>query len=505
MHAVPVTDLSAVVAVSPLSRRYRHDAALRRHFAKAHFLCDQGECKHKPPDYAAFRDAISLRAHQLAAHVERGSLSQAQLRQMARVDLNVGFFDSRLPDARGSGGSDTGRGRGRRGEEEYKGSREVPSYVVDDEDGGEEEYPVLQPSATSAIEQRARLANENIGERSKQEKREQQRGGPGSAANHAPSSSSSSSSSVSMQRSYSQPYGLAGRKFDTADFPTLTPTSTSNPSPTVVSPALPPSRPTIPPAPSDFPSLKQTMKSNTKLRALKDKASLHDVPSPTPLHPTALHPSYGAATGRAAPPPRSASTSPVPPPALPASSPPIYIDPRTVTHVPLPLPSPPPSDEAPARNRALIASIRSSLSSDEFDRFRLQSSAYRAGDLTASAYLDFFYHLMGYQQRSGEVERLLVELIALLPDEDKRRELHTAYATQMVWQKIAKMKSSGGPSQARDAAGGKSKVKATIVSNRGPVRRCSRCRSRGSACGRCAARRRMRRGRGRRGRRWRGS
>ena len=444
--------------------RYRHDAALRRHFAKAHFLCEHAECKHKPPDYAAFRDAISLRAHQLAAHVEKGSLSQAQLRQMARVDLNVGFFDSRLPESReagGGGGGGGGRGgRGRRGEEEFNGGgREGPSYAVDDEDGGEEQYPVLQPSA---IEQRARVANENIAERSKQEKKDKRKGGPSNGLTSASSASSSSSSSgVSMQRSYSQPYGLAGKKFDQEDFPSLAPTATS-PSP-FPAPLAPTRSAVIAPPASDFPTLQQTVKTDKKLRALKDRTALDREPAGlSPAQPSAERPSYGSAAIRV-PPPRSASTSPIPQPATSssASSQP-YIDPRTVTHVPMPLPAPVPAEEVAVRNRALIAAIKQSLSADDFDSFRVQSSAYRAGDLTASSYLDFFYRLMDYPQRSGDVERLLLELIALLPDEAKRKELHSAYATQMVWQKLNSMKATTAPPPSV-----KARTKATIQSNRG--------------------------------------
>ena len=449
---------------------YRHDVALRRHFASKHFLCDQGDCRHKPPDYAAFRDDISLRAHQLAAHVDKASLSQAQLRQMARVDLSVGFFDNRLPDGRSSSDAHSGGGRrGRRGggEEELKSSgRDGPSYAADDDDGGAmEDYPSLQPAA-SAIEQRARLANDNIVERGRQEKREAQRGAGGGARGGrggGDGGEAASSSSVSMQRSYSQPYGLAGRRFDTEDFPGLPPSSTPSPAP-IAAPL--PFRPTGPPAPADFPALRSITKADKKLRALKERGSGggYDGPVPAPAQPTALQPSYGAAAMRAPPPPRSASTSPVPPAAAPAAASP-YIDPRTVTHVPLPMPPPVAAEEAPVRNKALIAAIKAALSSDEFDSFRIQSSAYRAGNLTAGAYVDFFYHLMGYQEHSGEVERLLLELIALLPDEQKRKELHSAYATQMVWQKIARMKGSGGG--AGKESGKAPKVKASIVSNKG--------------------------------------
>ena len=115
-------------------------------------------------------------------------------------------------------------------------------------------------------------------------------------------------------------------------------------------------------------------------------------------------------------------------------------DTRIMSHVPLPLPAPAPAADVASRNKQLIAEIRSSLSADEFDSFRIQSSAYRMGDLSASVYLQFFYGLMRGHENEGRVEQLLMELIALLPDETKRKELHAEYAKHKVWEKIAKMK-----------------------------------------------------------------
>ena len=397
--------------------RYRHDNALRRHFQKQHFLCDQGDCRHREPDYAAYRDAISLRAHQLAAHVEKGSLSQAQLKQMARVDLSVGFFDHRLPQ----GGQQGGRERQGRREDEYKGKVDGPDYAHDEGDDEEEQYPSLP----SAVEQRARQANSNIA--TKAEKKD----------NTASSSSASASGSTSMQRSYSQPYGLTGRRFDGNDFPSL---SSGTPSPSssalpAVAPAAFTGRPVVPPNPSDFPTLKQTVKSDKKLRALKDKEKERPTIAPTPVHPNLAVP-YSAAMHAPVAPPRSASASPIPT-SMPSPSPSAVSDTRIMSHVPLPLPSPVPAGDVPARNKQLITEIKSSLSADEFDSFRIQSSAYRMGDFSASSYLQFFYGLMRGHENEARVEQLLMELIALLPDEAKRKELHGEYAKHKVWEKIA--------------------------------------------------------------------
>ena len=405
---------------------YRHDTALRRHFQKQHFLCDQGDCRHREPDYAAYRDAISLRAHQLAAHVEKGSLSQAQLKQMGRVDLSVGYFDHRLPQ----GGQQGGHGRERQGrrEDEYKGRVDGPDYAHDDDGDEEEQYPSLP----SAVEQRARQANSNIA--TKADKKDHK---PSATA----SNTSSASGSTSMQRSYSQPYGLSGRRFDGEDFPTLSgaPSSASSALP-AASPAPFASRAAgLAPNPSDFPTLKQTGKSDKKLRALKDNPKEKVIVAPTPVHPTPI--AYSAAMHPPAQPSRASSAAPAPAPAavaVPTTA--AFSDTRIMSHVPLPLPAPVPAADVAARNKQLIADIRSSLSADEFDSFRIQSSAYRMGDLTASSYLQFFYQLMRGHENEVRVEQLLIELVALLPDEAKRKELHSAYAQQKVWENIARMK-----------------------------------------------------------------
>ena len=419
--------------------RYRHDNALRRHFQKQHFLCDQGDCRHREPDYAAYRDAISLRAHQLAAHVEKGSLSQAQLKQMARVDLSVGFFDHRLPQG---GGQQGGRERQGRREDEYTGRVDGPDYAHDDDGDEEEQYPSLP----STLEQRARQANSNIPIKADKKERV--------SSSTAAAAPTSAAGGTSMQRSYSQPYGLAGRRFDGNDFPSLssgTPTSSSSTLP-AASPASFVGRPGAPPNPSDFPTLKQTVKTDKKLRALKEKEKERPAIAPTPVHSTPVP--YSAAMQPSAVPPRSASASPIPVSA-PSSSPSSYPDTRIMSHVPLPLPSPAPAADVANRNKQLITEIRSSLSADEFDSFRIQSSAYRMGDLTASSYLQFFYGLMRGHESESRVEQLLMELIALLPDDAKRKELHGEYAKHKVWEKIAKMK------------GGKDGAKMEVVAKAG--------------------------------------
>ena len=354
--------------------------------------------------------------------MDRGSLSQAQLKQMARVDLSVGFFDHRLPQ----GGQPGGRERQGRREDEYRGRVDGPDYAHDEDGEEEEQYPSLP----SAVEQRARQANSNIA--TKAEKKEQ----------HSASASSAASGSTSMQRSYSQPYGLAGRRFDGNDFPSLssTPSSSASSSSSALPAAAPvpfTSRPVAPPHPSDFPTLKQTNKTDKKLRALKDKEKERPAIAPTPVYPTPVP--YSAAMHPPAAPPRSASASPVPT-SVPSSTAASMPDTRIMSHVPLPLPAPAPAADVASRNKQLIAEIRSSLSADEFDSFRIQSSAYRMGDLSASVYLQFFYGLMRGHENEGRVEQLLMELIALLPDETKRKELHAEYAKHKVWEKIAKMK-----------------------------------------------------------------
>ena len=279
---------------------YRNDNALRRHFQKQHFLCDQGDCRHREPDYAAYRDGISLRAHQLAAHVEKGSLSQAQMKQMSRVDLSVGFFDHRLPQ----GAQQGGRERQGRREDEYKGRVDGPDYAHDEDGEDTEQYPSLP----SALEQRARQANSNIATKAEKGKKDS------SASSSSSSSSTSAAGSTSMQRSYSQPYGLSGRRFGGDDFPTLssTPSSASSTSSATPATAAAPfaNRAGAPPNPSDFPTLKTTAKADKKLRALKEKERPTPTAAPTPVHPTPVP--YSAAMHPPAP-PRAISATPPPP------------------------------------------------------------------------------------------------------------------------------------------------------------------------------------------------
>lgn len=113
-------------------------------------------------------------------------------------------------------------------------------------------------------------------------------------------------------------------------------------------------------------------------------------------------------------------------------------DTRINTNVPLPLPAPCLPAQSSLRNKELIVHVKSALLDNDaaFDKFKLAAGQYRHGDIGAEEFLQLYYSLLGTESNS---EALLMELISLLPDEQKRVALHGAYAKNKIWRTVSKI------------------------------------------------------------------
>lgn len=220
------------------------------------------------------------------------------------------------------------------------------------------------------------------------------------------SSSSSSSSAAAMSRSHSNPSFTAGayQNFQNSlaseeAFPTLG----GRPAPVIAQSAGAFRGPV--PTRDDFPTLRSVVKSDAKqARKQEEKAK---------------------ATKKA--------TAPAP----------VTVDNRIVSAVPLPLPAAVSAADLPARNKALVSSVRAALSNDAdlFESFKFASQGYRSGGDSATAYLDEFFRLFANNPAGPvETEKLLMDLIATLPEESQRIGLHAEYAKRKVWSQVQSMK-----------------------------------------------------------------
>lgn len=116
-------------------------------------------------------------------------------------------------------------------------------------------------------------------------------------------------------------------------------------------------------------------------------------------------------------------------------------DQRKIPDVPLPCPDACPLESVRARNASLIANIKVALSSDpiKIKDFRTNASRFQQGEMTTREYHDHFFALMAGADKS---EHLFMDLISLMPDESKRKALHSEYAQSKLWKKLG-MKPAG--------------------------------------------------------------
>lgn len=92
----------------------------------------------------------------------------------------------------------------------------------------------------------------------------------------------------------------------------------------------------------------------------------------------------------------------------------------------IPLPEICPGPLKIERNQLLIENIMAGVNNDEvkYTEFRRQSALFRAGTISSYEYYMEFMHLF---QNGDEAESIFIQLLALLPDELKRKELHSVY------------------------------------------------------------------------------
>jgi hypothetical protein len=99
---------------------------------------------------------------------------------------------------------------------------------------------------------------------------------------------------------------------------------------------------------------------------------------------------------------------------------------RLFSHIPLPLP-----DYCSGKNNSFIAQVKAALGDDQekFERFKKNSAQYRNNQVNDEQYLQCLYQLFGGESAS---EAIVLELLAVMPDEEKRKCLHSQYAKQKI-------------------------------------------------------------------------
>lgn len=393
---------------------FRTDAALRAHFARNHYLCDEGKCRKLDANHAAYRDVLAHRAHMLAAHSD--TMSKEQIKKLQTIDLDM--FRQPLVGVGGGGGISRMAGghnsrHNLRPEDEYEFRPDSPprpaaaNSSFNEYSESVEEFPSLGGGgggggfSSMSLEARSRYANE---------------------ASRRSQAASSSSSSSSMPRSQSQPINLHQSSGPSAAsflrseeaFPSLGGVGSALPLAHAAGPGSATDagfRVRGPPPPiNEFPTLRSVVKQDAKqARKAEEKKSGAQKKQPS-----------------ASPPPATAVQ-----------------DTRTISSVPLPMPSPVPASESGARNKALVGSVRTALRNDpdSFECFKALSQRFRTREIACDKYLQRFNDLFARNPAgAADTERLLMELVALLPDESQRKELHTEYAKAKVMQTVEKMK-----------------------------------------------------------------
>ena len=86
---------------------YKNYLLLRRHFKEAHYLCEEGECRHEKFT-TVFRSKIDLQAHRASTHTK--GLSKAEVKQLKQLELGFSYVSGRE-----EGGARATRSRAERG------------------------------------------------------------------------------------------------------------------------------------------------------------------------------------------------------------------------------------------------------------------------------------------------------------------------------------------------------------------------------------------------------
>jgi len=106
---------------------------------------------------------------------------------------------------------------------------------------------------------------------------------------------------------------------------------------------------------------------------------------------------------------------------------------------PLPFPEPCPPDEIALRNQALIANLKKLINNDadRFQYFRTASADYQQGLITAEEYFTRFFQIIDPEEtKTPELDQVFIDLISLLPNQDKVEELYNCYVQSKTKKKI---------------------------------------------------------------------
>lgn len=415
------------------SRYFRTDAALRAHFAQKHYVCEIGACKKLDANHAGFRDQLAGRAHVLAAHAD--TLSKEQMKKLSTIDLD--FFRSGPSASRMAGGASQGRHNGPKQVDEFEFRADSPPRVP-----GASAASSSSAAGFSGFDEYFETQEEDFPSLA---------GGSGAGA---------SSSSRAIPRSHSQPMmaGAAAQLFGGSRreeaFPSLSSASSSGPGVPLAHASGPGTATETgfrvrgpPPPKSEFPTLHSVAKQEAKQAKKADEKKAQQQQTKKPQ--------------QAKEPQQTKAPSPTP-------SPPPVQDTRTISSVPLPLPSPAPASEMAARNKALVVTVKTALRGDpdSFESFKTLSQRFRAREISCEKYLQRFTDLFARNPAgAADTERLLMELVALLPDDAQRQELHQEYARQKVMATVAKMKEKQAASDVAAAAAGPSAASVVAVSS----------------------------------------
>ena len=408
----------------------RDDNALIKHYTRYHYICDHPDCMQKigriSPDSIAFRDPLTLRTHTINFHTDKSNMSKAELKSLQTMNV-ISFQQSQ---SRTNDNSNRYRSRRISNDDDTfewtsiqnnPHNNDIDDFALSDND--EESYPSLsnvQQAQRDTVAAQQQLNNE--------------------ATNNTSIVYSTSSS-----HGFASVAGKRVQPRNDIDFPVL---PSNNKSSTSYNnnqsfPAQPSTQQHKTTAQSLF-GFQQSIsnnnapKSNTTNNSFIVSNDTNAFPSLTPLNSTqstqpslpvkkpskpTLVTSFRATLDHTN---KQLSDERIDKQAI--------IDQRKLEHVPLPLPDPCSSELIQQRSSELINTIKTILNSDDkFNEFRRTSNMYRQGSINATQYYAYYCELMNSHQQS---ESLLMIIISLLPDGDKREQLHVEYARNKVWQKL---------------------------------------------------------------------
>ena len=385
-HLITVHRSCRFCASEGFNRYFISDSALRSHFAQKHYLCEEGKCRKVEANHAAFRDVLALKAHKLSAHTE--GLSKEEIKRMQTIDLDL---FRREPYQRRPQHMDERKGGRKRDQiEEFEfRTDEPPTYSSSRIDSSSSSGPFYEDDGgvTHRMEDFPSLG-----------------GGPAGAATAAAHAAAHASA---VHRSQSQPMGFRNLQSEEA-YPSLG--GSSNIASAASSSGSAASFRGVPPSRDEFPTLRSVVKGEQKFQA-KQQAAQQLVQQQQ----------------------RKKALTPQPQTHTP------IVDNRTNSTVPLPLPAAASPSELPSRTKSLVAALKQAMldDADAFEKFKQISGRFRSGEMSTKAYLDEFYRLLEHNPSGAlSTEKLLIELLATLQDEQQRYELHGEYARRKVEQRM---------------------------------------------------------------------